>query len=105
MPVINVTKRSGDKHQINANSGTTLMENLRDNDMEIEAICGGCCSCATCHIFIEDNWNEKLPSRQDDEQELVEETNSYRDEESRLSCQIVITDDLDGLVVTIAPED
>lgn len=105
MPTINVTNRAGEAHQIEAKSGATLMEILRDNDMDVEAICGGCCSCATCHIFIDDAWAGKIPAKSEDEQELVEETESYQEKNSRLSCQVTMTDDLDGLVMTVAPEE
>ena len=81
------------------------MEVLRDNDMDVEAICGGCCSCATCHIFIDDSWADKIPARSDDEQELVEETETYKPNNSRLSCQVTMTDELDGLSLTVAPEE
>ncbi len=82
------------------------MEPLRDlDDGGVEALCGGMCSCATCHVFIEEKWLDKLPSRQDDELELVESTECFRDDHSRLSCQIPITDELDGLRLTIAPEE
>ena len=56
MATLHVTNRAGETHQIEAKAGATLMEILRDNDMDVEAICGGCCSCATCHIFVDDAW-------------------------------------------------
>ena len=105
MATIHVINRAGEKHDLEGKSGATLMEILRDNDMDVEAICGGCCSCATCHIFIDDDWAGKLPALSDDEQELVEETESYKANSSRLSCQITMTDDLDGLSLTVAPEE
>jgi len=105
MPTLNVTNRAGEQHQVAGNAGATLMEALRDSDMDIEAICGGCCSCATCHVFIEGDWAEKLPARSEDEQELVEETESYREGNSRLSCQVTLTDEMDGMTVVVAPEE
>ncbi len=105
MATLHVTNRAGDQHQIEAKAGATLMEVLRDNDMDVEAICGGCCSCATCHIFIDDPWADKIPARSDDEQELVEETETYKPNNSRLSCQVTMTDELDGLSLTVAPEE
>ena len=105
MAIINVTNRRGEKHVIEGKVGTTLMENLRDNDMDVEAVCGGCCSCATCHVFIDDAWAAKLPARAEDEQELVESTNSYKPKNSRLSCQIKLTPALDGITLTVAPEE
>ena len=105
MATLHVTNRAGETHQIEAKAGATLKEILRDNDMDVEAICGGCCSCATCHIFVDDAWAGKIPPRSEDEQELVEETESFKPENSRLSCQVTMTDDLDGLSLTVAPEE
>ena len=105
MPVIHVTNRAGQKHTIEAKAGQNLMEVLRDKNMDVEAICGGCCSCATCHVFIDDAWAGKLPAKSADEQELVEETESYKPNNSRLSCQVKITDALDGIVIEVAPEE
>ena len=105
MPVIHVTNRAGKKHDFDVKPGQTLMEALRDNNMDVEAICGGCCSCATCHVFVDDAWVGKLPPRSEDEQELVSETESFQPNNSRLSCQIKLTPELDGIVVTVAPEE
>ena len=105
MPKINVVNRAGKQPVTEAKAGQTLMEILRDQNMDVEAICGGCCSCATCHVFIDDAWASKLPARSADEQELVEETESYKPANSRLSCQIKMTDALDGISVTVAPEE
>jgi len=105
MAIIKVINRAGESHQIQGTIGTTLMENLRDNDMDVEAICGGCCSCATCHVFIDTGWIGKIPARSEDENELVSETEAYRPENSRLSCQIEFTEDLDGLSLIVAPEE
>ena len=105
MAIINVTNRAGEAHQFEAKIGATLMEILRDNDMDVEAICGGCCSCATCHIFVDDAWVDKIPAKSEDEQELVEETETYQAINSRLSCQVSMTNDLDGLTIVVAPEE
>ena len=105
MGKIVVTDRAGDKHEINLEVGDNVMEPLRELDNGIEALCGGMCSCATCHIFVDPEWAGKLDEAQDDELELLEETECYREGESRLSCQIEFSDDLDGMTFTIAPED
>lgn len=105
MATVHVTNRAGEKHVLEGKSGVTLMEILRDNDMDVEAICGGCCSCATCHIFIDGDWAAKLPALSEDEQELVEETETYQEGSSRLSCQVTLTDDLDGISIVVAPEE
>jgi 2Fe-2S ferredoxin len=103
MAVINVTDRAGKSHTLDGKVGNTLMENLRDAGLDVEAICGGCCSCATCHVFIDDAWVAKMPERTIDEFELVEQTRSFKDANSRLSCQIKFTADMDGIKVTVAP--
>jgi 2Fe-2S ferredoxin len=104
MAKIIVTDREGVTRTIEGKTGLSVMENLRDNDFPIAAICGGCCSCATCHVYVDDSWFVKLPERYDDEGELLEGSGHMRPN-SRLSCQIEFTDELDGLMVTIAPED
>lgn len=103
MAKINVTTRAGTPVSLEGKLGHTLMENLRDNDLDVEAACGGSCSCATCHVFVDDAWLEKLPKRSDDELELVEQTTFFKGKNSRLSCQIKFTDALDGIVLTVAP--
>ncbi len=103
MAKINVTTRSGQQVALDGKIGHTLMENLRDNDLDVEAACGGSCSCATCHVFVADAWLDKLPTRTPDEEELVEQTTFYKGKNSRLSCQIKFTEALDGIDVTVAP--
>ncbi|MHB1207415.1 MAG: 2Fe-2S iron-sulfur cluster-binding protein [Rhodospirillaceae bacterium] len=105
MAVINVTDRSGRKHVVQGAPGATVMEILRDANLDVEAICGGCCSCATCHVLIDDAWTAKLAPQSEDEKELVEHTGAYKPANSRLSCQIKFTDALDGLSLTVAAED
>jgi len=105
MGKIVVTDRAGDTHEIDVAAGDNLFEPLRELDAGIEALCGGMCSCATCHIFVQPKWAEKLQPAQDDELELLEETETYRKDESRLSCQIEFSDELDGMSFTIAPEE
>ncbi len=103
MAVIHVTNRKGQPCTIQGKAGATIMENLRDNDFEIEASCGGCCSCATCHVFVDEAWTNKVVARTEDENDLVSQTEAYDPKRSRLSCQIKFTDALDGIAVTIAP--
>ena len=105
MAKIHIINRAGKKHAIEGKVGASLMEALRDNDMDVEAICGGCCSCATCHIYVDDAWIDKLPAMSEDETELVKETEHYKGENSRLSCQIHITDEVSGISLTVAPEE
>ncbi len=105
MGKIHVTDREGGQHEIEMNAGDSIYEPLRELDGGIEALCGGMCSCATCHIFVEPEWAAKLEPAEGDELELLEETECYQEGKSRLSCQIVFNDDLDGMTFTIAPEE
>ncbi len=100
-----VKDRVGEIHEIEIAAGDNIMEPLRELDSGTESLCGGMCSCATCHVFIQPDWFAKLESAQDDELELLEETETYRKDESRLSCQLEFTDELDGITFTIAPEE
>ncbi|MCP3734289.1 2Fe-2S iron-sulfur cluster-binding protein [Sphingomonas sp. RP10(2022)] len=105
MPHISVILREGDEQAIEAPAGVTLMAALRDAGIdEIAALCGGCCSCATCHVHIAPDFLDRLPPMSDDENDLLDGTDS-RDARSRLSCQVTITDALDGMTVTIADAD
>lgn len=105
MPKLIVTTREGETSEIEVGSGLTVMEAIRDNGFdELLALCGGCCSCATCHVHVDPAFMEKLPAISEDEDDLLE-SSDHRGDNSRLSCQLPFTDDLDGLTVTIAPED
>lgn len=100
-----VTNRDGDVQEVTGEIGLSVMEILRDNDFDIAAICGGMCSCATCHVFVDDEWLEKTGERQDGEEELLNELECYNEKTSRLSCQIEFTKELDGLQVEVAPDE
>ena len=105
MPKLIVVNREGEETSVDADNGVSVMEAIRDNGFdELLALCGGCCSCATCHIFINPAFADKMPAMSDDENDLLD-SSDHRNETSRLSCQITLSDDLDGLKVTIAPED
>ncbi|MGD9340200.1 MAG: ferredoxin [Chromatiales bacterium] len=104
MAKVVVTDRDGVAHEIEAETNSPLMYSLRDLDYGVEAICGGVCSCATCHVFVDDAWIARLPARDQDEEELLEELEHFKPN-SRLSCQIEFGPELDGLKVTIAPEE
>jgi 2Fe-2S ferredoxin len=105
MPKLIVTNREGETSEIDVEDGLTVMEAIRDNGFdELLALCGGCCSCATCHIHVDPAAMDKLPAMSEDEDDLLE-SSDHRSETSRLSCQIPFTAALDGLKVTIAPED
>ena len=105
MPKLIVVDRSGSESTIEVEDGLTVMEAIRDNGFdELLALCGGCCSCATCHVHVDPAMLERLPEMSEDEDDLLE-SSDHREANSRLSCQIPFTDALDGLRVTIAPED
>ena len=105
MPKILVTDRRGTEHEVDATNGFTLMEVIRDDGkFELAAICGGMMSCSTCHVYIDQAWMDKMPKQDRDERERLEES-SHNQANSRLSCQIEIKPDYEGLKVTVAPED
>ena len=105
MPKLIVVDRSGEEKTVDVASGLTVMEAIRDNGFdELLALCGGCCSCATCHIHVDAAFADKLPAMSEDEDDLLDSSDN-RVATSRLSCQVPFTDELDGLKVQIAPED
>jgi len=105
MPTIHVKLRNGEQRTIEARANQSVMEALRDNGVaEIEAMCGGCCSCATCHVFVDPAYAERTPAISEAESELLS-MSDHRRETSRLSCQIPFTADLDGLLVEVAQQD
>ncbi len=99
-----VVDRDGKEHEIEAKTGLKIMEILRELDYGVAAICGGLCSCATCHIYVDEEWAARLPKRQSDELELLTELADFRDATSRLSCQVDFTEALSGIKVTIAAD-
>jgi ferredoxin, 2Fe-2S len=104
MALMQVVDRNGTEHEIEARTGLKVMENLRELDYGVAAICGGMCSCATCHVFIDPAWLDRLPAAMSDERELLSEL-AHIEDNSRLSCQIEFTPALAGLRVTIAPDE
>jgi ferredoxin, 2Fe-2S len=105
MARMRVTDRDGIVHELEGQLGVKLMETLREYEYGVTAICGGLCSCATCHIFIDPEWMPRLPAPQGDEKELLVELQNYDPERSRLSCQVDFTEALDGLPLTMAPDE
>ena len=102
---INVTLRDGSQKVVRTEATNSLMEAIRDAGIdELLALCGGCCSCATCHVQVADGWTDKLPPMSEDEDDLLD-SSDHRKSSSRLSCQIPLSNDLDGIEVTIAEED
>jgi len=106
MVKISVTNLAGQTTDIDAEAGLSLMENIRNNDFDdLAAICGGCCSCCTCHVYVDETSFAKLPAKDEDEEYLLEDSDQYKAESSRLSCQVEIDDSMGGMKVTIAPEE
>lgn len=105
MPRLVVVTRAGSEREVEADEGLTVMEAIRDNGFdELLALCGGCCSCATCHVYVDDAFSALIPPISEDEDDLLEST-EHRTPQSRLSCQIPFDAARDGMRVTIAPED
>jgi 2Fe-2S ferredoxin len=105
MPKVIVVTRKGTESVVETAAGVSLMEAIRDNGFdELQALCGGCCSCATCHVYVDPSFAEKLPEMSRDENDLLSGS-THREATSRLSCQIPFEASLDGIKVTIAPED
>lgn len=105
MPKLIVVNRAGEETEVQAENGLTVMEVIRDNGFdELLALCGGCCSCATCHVHIDPAFADKLPEMTEDEDDLLD-SSEHRNDTSRLSCQLPVTDALEGMKVTIAEED
>lgn len=105
MPKLIVVTRNGEEREVDGSAGLSVMEVIRESGIdELLAICGGCCSCATCHVHVDPEFAAKLPPMGMDEDDLLD-SSSDRDARSRLSCQIPFTPELDGLRVTIAAED
>jgi 2Fe-2S ferredoxin len=105
MSQIIVTTRKGSEHRLDIPLGFTAMQAIRDSGVDdLMAICGGGCSCATCHVYVDPRFASALPPISADEDGLLD-ASSHRRETSRLSCQIAMSAELDGLRVTVAPED
>jgi 2Fe-2S ferredoxin len=105
MPQLIVTTQSGETREISVEANRTVMEAIREAGLgDLLALCGGCCSCATCHVYVDIDDAGRLPPMSADEDALLSGSD-HRSAPSRLSCQIPLTEALDGLRVTIAPAD
>ena len=104
MITIKVTDLEGRKHELETEPGEVLMDLLREQDWGVAALCGGMCSCATCHVFVDEEWLESFPQKESDEEELLEILD-YFEANSRLSCQLRLQQAHDGLSLTLAPEE
>ena len=98
---IHVTDQAGVAHELEALEGWRVMEIIRDWGLNIKAECGGACACATCHVYVDPDWIEKVGGRSDEEEDMLDTVGDVR-ATSRLSCQILMREELDGLRVTLA---
>ncbi len=98
-----VTDREGNDHPLEGLEGWRLMEVIRDYGLPIKAECGGACACATCHVYVDEAWQEKLVPATDEEIEMLDQAFDV-EPNSRLSCQIILKPEFEGLHVTLAPE-
>ena len=105
MPKLVVVNRAGEEKTVEASAGLSVMEAIRDAGFdELLALCGGCCSCATCHVYVDPAFADKVEPMSEDENDLLD-SSDHRNEQSRLSCHNHLSDAVDGLKVTIAQED
>ena len=101
MPKITYLEKNGKSHTIDVSNGLTVMEGAIQNDIPgIDADCGGGMACATCHVYVKEEWLDKIPKKEDGEEDMLDMAYEPK-KNSRLSCQIIVTDDLDGLVVNL----
>ena len=97
---IRVVDPTGAEHELEALLGWRVMEIIRDWDLPIKAECGGACACATCHVYVDETWIDLLPQKTDEEIDQLERLADVRPN-SRLSCQVLISKELDGLKVAL----
>ena len=103
MGTIVVKDREGSIHKLDADIGSTIMEIIRDAGLDIEAACGGCCACGTCHVYVDTSWIKKLNEIEEEEESMLDQAFNIS-EGSRLSCQIEFSKEIDGIHLTLAPE-
>lgn len=101
---IYVTDQAGDEHRLDAIEGWRVMEIIRDHGLPIKAECGGACACATCHVYVDPAWQDKISAMGEEEEHMLDEAYDLK-ESSRLSCQILFDASLDGLRVRLARMD
>ena len=101
MSKVTYIESDGKSHTIDVQNGLTVMEGAIQNNIPgIDADCGGSMACATCHVYVKDEWFDKLPKKEDGEEDMLDMAFEPK-QNSRLSCQLVVSDDLDGLIVNI----
>jgi len=105
MPTIYVADRDGQRHTVSAEDDLPLMFSLREAGLPVEGTCGGTASCGTCHIYVSAEWAGRLPPRDTVELDMLDALEHFDEQRSRLSCQLNATDALEGLELTLAPEE
>ncbi len=100
-----VTDRNGRVIEVDARPGFSVMESIRDLPDSVEAVCGGMCACATCHVLVDPAWAPRLPPRSFEERLMLQDLTSFDADRSRLSCQIVVSESLDGMALTVGPDE
>ena len=101
MPKITYIEHGGKTHTIEVANGLSVMEGAVQNNIPgIDADCGGSMACATCHVYVKEEWLDKLPKKEDGEEDMLDMAFEPK-KNSRLSCQLIVSDDLDGLIVNI----
>lgn len=103
MASITVVDRTGQEHVLEAQPGRKVMEIIRDAGLPIEALCGGCCACSTCHVYVDEDWYPRLEPPKSDEVDTLGLAFDVKPT-SRLSCQLPFTAELDGLRMTLGAE-
>lgn len=102
MPIVNLNYPNGEKRLLPVNRGQSVMKAATANMVPgIVGECGGELTCATCHVFVDEQWLDRLPPRGEDEEDMLDLTSEEPTDASRLCCQIVMTDDLDGLILNL----
>ena len=100
MPKITFIENSGESKTVEVENGLSVMEGAIQNNIPgIDADCGGSMACATCHVYVKEKWFDKIPKKEDAEEDMIDMAFEPK-KNSRLSCQIIVTDELDGLEVT-----
>lgn len=102
MPAITFITVDKQRITVDAKNGLSVMEVATGEDLAMPAACGGNCACASCHVIIDDAWYDKLPAPSDEEEDLLDSAQDLTNT-SRLSCQIPLTEDLDGLIISLTP--
>ena len=103
MPKVIFKLPGGERREINAEPGKSLLMNAHQNDIDIEGACEGVMACSTCHLVVAEDWYEKLPDASEEEDDMLDLAHGLT-KTSRLGCQITVTEDLDGLVIRVPEE-